>query len=175
MIKPSVPPLYGPFSATFGAQTVLSELESIGRSNLTWPASPATELGRTVLFEYAKNKERRISCASAKIDKFICFTLSAILTPCSRQHAFAYHLVIKHSPTIIILPHNFCITLDRLISKGFNAQNNLNCLDRSSFVCWLVPRGSTDDQLMIFFCFRFLVVLFGRPGIPICHAAHCIC
>ena len=49
MIKPSVPPLYGPFSATFGAQTVLSELESIGRSNLTWPASPATELGRTVL------------------------------------------------------------------------------------------------------------------------------
>ena len=48
-IKPSVPPLYGPFSATFGAQTVLSELESIGRSNLTWPASPATELGRTVL------------------------------------------------------------------------------------------------------------------------------
>ena len=26
----------------------LSELESIGRSNLTWPASPATELGRTV-------------------------------------------------------------------------------------------------------------------------------
>ena len=49
LIKPSVPPLYGPFSATFGAQTVLSELESIGRSNLTWPASPATELGRTVL------------------------------------------------------------------------------------------------------------------------------
>ena len=38
MIKPSVPPLYGPFSATFGAQNVLSELESIGRSNLTWPA-----------------------------------------------------------------------------------------------------------------------------------------
>ena len=52
MIKPSVPPLYGPFSATFGAQTVLSELESIGRSNLTWPASPATELGRTVLLTY---------------------------------------------------------------------------------------------------------------------------
>ena len=35
--------------ATFGAQTVLSELESIGRSNLTWPALPATDLGRTVL------------------------------------------------------------------------------------------------------------------------------
>ena len=30
----------------------LSELESIGRSNLTWPALPATELGRTVLFFY---------------------------------------------------------------------------------------------------------------------------
>ena len=57
MIKPSVPPLYGPFSATFGAQTVLSELESIGRSNLTWPASPATELGRTVLKRYELTEE----------------------------------------------------------------------------------------------------------------------
>ena len=47
--KPSIPHLLcGAFSATFGAQTVLSELESIGRSNLTWPASPATDLRRTV-------------------------------------------------------------------------------------------------------------------------------
>ena len=32
--------------------------------------------------------------------------------------------------------------------------------DRSSFVCcW-----STEAQLMIFFCFRFPAILFGRPG-----------
>ena len=44
--------------------------------------------------------------------------------------------------------------------------------DRSSFVCGLVHRA----QLMIFFCFRFPVVLFGRPGmISICHATRCIC
>ena len=34
---------------------------------------------------------------------------------------------------------------------------------------------STGAQLMIFFCFRFPVVLFGRPGVFICHATLCIC
>ena len=34
---------------------------------------------------------------------------------------------------------------------------------------------STGAQLMIFFCFRFPVVLFDRPGISICHATRCIC
>ena len=29
--------------------------------------------------------------------------------------------------------------------------------------------------LIIFFCFRFSVVLFDRPGISIRHVAHCIC
>ena len=32
-----------------------------------------------------------------------------------------------------------------------------------------------DFQLIIFFCFRFSVVLFDRQGISIRHAAHCIC
>ena len=40
----------------------------------------------------------------------------------------------------------------------------------SSSVAW-----STGAQLMIFFCFRFPVVLFDRPGISSCHAARCIC
>ena len=49
--KLSIPHLLcGAYLATFGAQTVLSELESLGRSNVTRPASPATDLGRTVLF-----------------------------------------------------------------------------------------------------------------------------
>ena len=34
---------------------------------------------------------------------------------------------------------------------------------------------STGAQLIIFFCFRFSVVLFYRPGISIRHATHCIC
>ena len=33
----------------------MSELESIGRSNITWPASPATDLGQTVLNEWRKS------------------------------------------------------------------------------------------------------------------------
>ena len=34
---------------------------------------------------------------------------------------------------------------------------------------------STGAQLIIFFCFRFSVLFFDRPGISIRHAAHCIC
>ena len=34
---------------------------------------------------------------------------------------------------------------------------------------------STGAQLIIFFCFRFSVVLFDRPGISIRNATHCIC
>ena len=48
---------------------------------------------------------------------------------------------------------------------------NFSCLGTElSSVAW-----STRAQLMIFFCFRFPVVLFGRPGISICHTTHCIC
>ena len=45
---------------------------------------------------------------------------------------------------------------------------------------WLGPEllsvaWSTGAQLIIFFCFRFSMVLFDRPGISIRHAAHCVC
>ena len=40
----------------------------------------------------------------------------------------------------------------------------------SSSIAW-----SNAAQLMIFFCFRFPVVLFDRPGIFICHATRWIC
>ena len=43
--------------------------------------------------------------------------------------------------------------------------------DQRSFVCCFVHR----DSMMIFFCFRFPMVLFGRPGISICHVTLCIC
>ena len=47
-------------------------------------------------------------------------------------------------------------------------------------ISWLGPElssvaWSTGAQLIIFFCFRFSVVLFDRPGISIRHATHCIC
>ena len=51
--------------ATFGAQTVLSELESIGRSNLTWPASPATDLGRTVLNVCLNDGQICVACTES--------------------------------------------------------------------------------------------------------------
>ena len=46
--------------------------------------------------------------------------------------------------------------------------------------CWLGPKlssvaWSTGAQLIIFFSFRFSVVLFDRPGISIRNATHCIC
>ena len=40
----------------------------------------------------------------------------------------------------------------------------------SSFGAW-----SIEAQLIIFFGFRFPVVLFGRLGISICHTTRCIC
>ena len=45
---------------------------------------------------------------------------------------------------------------------------------------WLGPElssvaWSTGAQLIIFFSFRFSVVLFDRPGISIRNATHCIC
>ena len=39
-----------------------------------------------------------------------------------------------------------------------------------SSVAW-----STGAQLIVFFCFRFSLVLFDRPGISIRLAAHCVC
>ena len=51
---------------------------------------------------------------------------------------------------------------------------------KAIYFSWLGPERSsvawsTGAQLIIFFCFRYLVVLFDRPEISIRHAAHCIC
>ena len=34
---------------------------------------------------------------------------------------------------------------------------------------------STGAKLMVFFCFKFPMVFFGRPRIFICHTTRCIC
>ena len=35
--------------------------------------------------------------------------------------------------------------------------------------------GKIKFDLSFVVCFRFPAVLFGRPGIPICHETRCIC
>ena len=62
----------------------------------------------------------------------------------------------------------------------FNTRNK--CLTAKLLIhfSWLGPdlssvAWSTGAQLIIFFCFRFSVVLFDRPGISIRNATDCIC
>ena len=57
---------------------------------------------------------------------------------------------------------------------------NLDSRPKAIHFSWLGPELSsvawpTGAQLMNFFCFRFPVVLFGRPGISICHTTCCFC
>ena len=83
-----------------------------------------------------------------------------------------------------------CLVVNPLTIDGYAALFNWTSVDRVSdsmmarpkaiLFSWLGPElsslaWSTGAQLIIFFCFRFSVVLFDRPGISIRHAAHCIC
>ena len=78
----------------------------------------------------------------------------------------------------------------RFKSDAVTAALSLTPVDRASdsmvarpkaiHFSWLGPElssvaWSTRAQLIIFFCFRFSVVLFDRPVIPIRNATHCIC
>ena len=96
--------------------------------------------------------------------------------------SIGYNLnVIRQSACLVISP----ITVD-----GYAALFNCTPVDRASdsmmarpkaiHFSWLGPElssvaWSTGAQLIIFFCFRFSVVLFDRPGISIRHAARCVC
>ena len=64
---------------------------------------------------------------------------------------------------------NLFETLFQSVMNG-HAPKKIRRVKRVSSVAW-----STGAQLIIFFCFRFSVVLFDRPGISIRHVAHCIC
>ena len=96
-----------------------------------------------------------------------------------RYKRIGYHLnVMRQSACLVINP----ITVD-----GYAALFNCTPVDRASdsmmaptYFSWLGPElssvsWSTWTQLIIFFCFRFSVVLFDRPGISIRNATHCIC
>ena len=83
-----------------------------------------------------------------------------------------------------------CLVINPITVDGYAALFNCKPVDRASdsvmarpkaiHFSWLGPEPSsvawsTEAQLIIFFCSRFSVVLFDRPGISIRHAAHCIC
>ena len=83
-----------------------------------------------------------------------------------------------------------CLVTNTIKVDGYAALFNCTPVDRASdtmmartkaiHFSWLGPELSsvalsTGSQLIIFFCFRFSVALFDRPGISIRHATHCIC
>ena len=89
-----------------------------------------------------------------------------------------------------VMRQSACLVINPITVDGYAARFNCTPVDRASdsmmarpkaiHFSWLGPElssvaWSTGAQLIIFFCFRFSVVLFDRPGISIRHAAHCIC
>ena len=89
-----------------------------------------------------------------------------------------------------VMQHSACLVINPITVDNFAAL--LNCIlvvrtsdsmmaSASGYKLLLYGTGallsvawSTGAQLMIFFCFRFQVVLYERPGISSCHATHCI-
>ena len=83
-----------------------------------------------------------------------------------------------------------CLVINPIMVDGYATLFNCTPVDRPSdsmmprpkaiHFSWMGPdlssvAWSTEAQLIIFFCFRFSVVLFDRPGISIRNATHCIC
>ena len=89
-----------------------------------------------------------------------------------------------------VMRQSACLVINPITVNGYAALFNCTPVDRGSdpmmarpkaiHFSWLGPElssvaWSTGAQVIIFFCFRFSVVLFDRPGISIRHAIHCIC
>ena len=78
---------------------------------------------------------------------------------------------------LIVMRQSACLVINPITVDGYATLLNCTPVDRTSdsrlelsCVAW-----STGAQLIIFFCFRFSVALFDRPGISIRNATHCIC
>ena len=102
-------------------------------------------------------------------------------------------IIIRHKRIgydLNVMRQSGCLVINRITVDYFAALFNYTPVDRASdtmmaptitiHFSWLGPELSsvawfTGAQLMIFFCFRFPVVLFGIPGISICHTTRCIC
>ena len=89
-----------------------------------------------------------------------------------------------------VMRQNACLVINPITVNGYATIFNCTPVDRALdsmmarpkaiHFSWLGPdvssvAWSTGVQLIIFFCFRFSVVLFHRPGISIRNATHCIC
>ena len=89
-----------------------------------------------------------------------------------------------------LMRQSACLVINPIMVDEYAALFNCTPVDRASdsmmarpkaiHFSWLGPElssvaWSTGAQLIIFFCFRFSVVVFDRPGISTRHAAHCIC
>ena len=89
-----------------------------------------------------------------------------------------------------VMRQSACLVINKITIDSFTVLFNCTSLDRTSdcngpdlklFILVGLDRSSTSvtwsngAKLMIFFCYRFPVVLFDRPGISICHAIRCIC
>ena len=89
-----------------------------------------------------------------------------------------------------VMPQCECLVINPVTVDGYATLFNCTPVDRASdsmmalpkaiHFSWLGPGPSSvawsiRAQLIIFFCFRFSVVLFDRPGISIRNATHCIC
>ena len=65
-----------------------------------------------------------------------------------------------------VMRQSACLVINPITVDDYATLFNCTPVDRAS-VAW-----STKAQLIIFFCFRFSVVLFYRPGISIRNATH---
>ena len=91
-----------------------------------------------------------------------------------------------------VMRQSACLVINPITVVGYAALLNCTPVDRASDSSSIMPRPkaihfswlgpelssvawSTGTQLIIFFCFRFSVVLFDGPGISIRHAANFIC
>ena len=76
----------------------------------------------------------------------------------------------------------YLVSMSRVLHCNCHLSTSICRLPRPKAIhfSWLGPELSSvawslGAQLIIFFCFRFSVVVFDRLGISIRHAANCIC
>ena len=74
-----------------------------------------------------------------------------------------------------VVRQSACLVINPIKVDGYAALFTCMPIDRASDSMMTRTKAIHFSWFIIFFCFRFSVVLFDRPGISIRHAAHCIC
>ena len=139
-----------------------------------------TIIGRTDFsdqFRKIKIHHKRIGYDLNVIRQSACLVISPITLE-NVSALFNCTPVDRASDSMMTLRQSACLVISPITLENVSALFNCTPVDRASdsmmtgaIVFCLVHRA----QLMIFFCLRFSVVLFGRLGISICHTTHCIC